>query len=453
MSKYRELKEISDKNLWYPFAQMQEFVKDELLVIESGDGVYLQDIDGNRYIDGVSSIWTNVHGHNHPKLNKAITDQVQSLSHSTMLGQANDRAIELSHDLLEIVPDNLSRVFYSDNGSTSVEIALKMAYQYFQQAEGVKRSKKKFISYNSAYHGDTIGSVSVGGIDLFHKIYSSLLFDSFKAESPHPYRLDGGMEEELCKEYCLGQLEDLMQNNHDEICALIIEPIVQGACGLIVHPKGYLKGVRELCTKYDILMICDEVAVGFGKTGTMFACQQEDVKPDILCLAKGITGGYLPLSATVTTEEIYNGFLGEVDEYKAFYHGHTFTGNPLACAVAIANIKLFKEEKTLKNVAKNIELFEEYSQRFEELEIVGNIRSRGVMIAIELVKDRRTKTSFEATKRVGHRVILEARKRGVILRPLSDVIVLMPPLSITQEEFTQLLDITFDSILEVSKEC
>ncbi len=448
-SRKENLMKSSKQNMWYPFAQMKQLNNEEHLIIERGEGIYLYDIEGKKYIDGISSIWTNVHGHNHPKLNEAIINQVHKVSHSTLLGQTNSVAIELSDKIIEITPDNLTRVFYSDNGSTSVEIALKMAYQYQQQSINGSKNKRKFISYKSAYHGDTIGSVSVGGIDLFHKVYSSLLFNSFKAESPYSYRLNGGMTEEECKDYCLRQLEEIMANNHNEIAALVIEPLVQGACGLIVHPQGYLKEVRRLCTKYEILMICDEVAVGFGKTGTMFACQQEDVKPDIICMAKGITGGYIPLAATVTTEEIYEAFLGEPEECRTFYHGHTFTGNALASAVAIANIDLFEEEKTLDNVAKNIQLFDDFKYKFALLKHVGDIRNKGIMIAIELVKEKTTKENFPQKDQVGHKIILKAREKGLILRPLGDIIVIMPPLSISQDDFERLLNITYDSILEV----
>jgi len=447
--KKRQLIADGLKSIWFPFTQMQEFTPDDVLVIADGKGALLRDVDGREYIDGVASLWTNVHGHRKEQIDRAIKDQVDRIAHSTLLGLAHEPAIECAKKLLEIVPKGLTRVFYSESGSTSVEIALKMAFQYQKQAAGGDPRKTRFISFTNAYHGDTLGAVSVGGIDLFHAVYRELLFPTIKAESPYCYRCVFGSSYPGCKFDCLKQLENLLNTHAHELAGLIIEPLVQGAAGILVQPPGYLKRVRELCTQYGVLMIADEVAVGFGKTGKMFACEQEGVTPDIRALGKGLSGGYLPLAATVATEEIYKGFLGRFDEFKTFFHGHTYTGNPLACAAAVANLNIFAEERVVERLAGKIERFTQALQPIAALDHVGEIRQRGFMVGIELVADRVTKALFPPGERIGNRVIMEARKRGLIIRPLEDVIVLMPPLCITNDEIDRLCGITYDAILAV----
>jgi len=444
--------EIDDKKyIWHPFTQMQDYLREKPLIIEEGKGCILKDIYGKEYLDGVSSLWTNVYGHRKEKLNHAIKEQLEKIAHSTLLGLSNVPAIRCAKKLIEIAPKGLTRVFYSDNGSTAVEIALKMAFQYQQQAREGDPRKTKFISLKNAYHGDTIGSVSVGGIDLFHATYKTLLFESFKTESPYCYRCAFGKTYPSCDFACLNQMEELMKSHAHEVAALVIEPLVQGAAGMLVQPPGYLKGVRELCTKYDIIMIADEVAVGFGKTGKMFACEHEGVVPDIMCLAKGISGGYLPLAATLTSERIYEGFLGKYEEFKTFFHGHTYTGNPLACAAAIANLEVFEEEQTIEKLQGKIEHFKKRLQPFNSLTHVGQVRQRGFMVGIELVTDKESKEPFPIRDKTSHQVILEARRRGLIIRPLGDVIVLMPPLSITTDEIDRLCEIAYESIRLVTE--
>jgi adenosylmethionine-8-amino-7-oxononanoate aminotransferase len=439
------------KYIWHPFTQMKDYEKSFPLVIEKGRGSYLYDTEGNRYIDGVSSLWVTVHGHRKKKIDDAIISQVKKISHSTLLGLSNVPAAELAEKLVKITPKGLSKVFYSDNGSTSVEIALKIAYQYWQQKSAKTKTKKKFVSLVNAYHGDTLGSVSVGGIDLFHQVYSPLLFKTFKADSPYCYRCPVKKDWPGCKLACLDSLEKILKKHSFEIAAMIIEPMVQGAAGMITFPKGYLKKVRQLCTSHNVLLIADEVAVGFGRTGKMFACEHEKVNPDLLAIAKGITGGTLPLAATLASDEIYNAFLGEPEDLKTFFHGHTYTGNPVACAAAIANLEVFEEEKVLLSLKKKIRLLTKQLKSFETLFHVGDIRQSGFMVGIELVADPKTKKSFESKERIGHRVILEARKRGVVIRPLGDVIVLMPPLSISEKELNTLCDVTFESIKKVTE--
>jgi adenosylmethionine-8-amino-7-oxononanoate aminotransferase len=446
-----KLKEWDKRYIWHPFTQMQEYSREEIVVIEEGEGVILKDIDGNEYIDGVSSLWTNVHGHRKKQLDEALKKQIDKIAHSTLLGISNVPAIRLAKRLVEITPSGLEKVFYSDNGATAVEIAIKMAFQYQKQAKDGNPKKEKFISLKNAYHGDTIGAVSVGGIELFHSIYEPLLFKTYKAEAPYCYRCAFKKEYPSCNMECVAALEELMYQHCQEVTAFIIEPLVQGAAGIIVQPPGYLKKVRELCTKYDILMIADEVAVGFGKTGKMFACEHEDVNPDIMALGKGITGGYMPLAATLTTEKIYKAFLGEYHELKTFYHGHTYTGNPLACSVAIANLDVFEKEKVIETIKPKIKHLEGLLKEFRDLEHVGDIRQCGFMVGIELVKNKDTKEPYPIADRIGYKVILEARKHGVIIRPLGDVIVLMPPLSITLDQLTKLCEVTYYSIKKITQ--
>ncbi len=448
----RELEVDDRRYIWHPFTQMQDYAIEKPLIIERGEGCLLTDIHGNTYLDGVSSLWTNVHGHRKEKLDLAIRRQLDRIAHSTLLGLSNVPAIQLAKELIAIAPKGLTRVFYSDNGSTAVEIALKMAFQYHRQVNGKNGDKTKFIAFKNAYHGDTVGSVSVGGIDIFHEKYSPLLFHAFKAESPYCYRCPFDRAYPSCGHTCLDRLEALMKAHAHEVCALVIEPLVQGAAGMLVQPPGFLRRVRELCTAYDILMIADEVAVGFGKTGRMFACEHEEVAPDMMTLAKGISEGYLPLAATLTTDEIYQGFLGKYEEFKTFFHGHTYTGNPLACAAGIANLSIFEEERVLDRLQPKIRQLAAGLEAFRALACVGDIRRKGIMVGIELVVDRRSKEPFPPEEKVGHRVILEARKRGLIIRPLGNVVVLMPPLAISTEEIDRLCDIAFESIRVVTEQ-
>lgn len=438
------------KYLWHPFTQMQSYIQEEPLIIERGEGSYLIDLKGKRYLDGVSSLWVNVHGHRKKELDEALKAQVDKIAHSTLLGLANVPSILLAKKLIDFSPPGLEKVFYSDCGATAVEIALKIALQYWQQKEGGKhRRKTKYISLAQAYHGDTVGAVSVGGISLYHGIFQPLLFSCFYAPSPYCYRCPLGLEKKSCGLACINKLEELLAQRHEEIAAVIIEPLVQAAAGMIVAPPGYLRRVRELCTKYKILLIADEVAVGFGRTGKMFACGHENVSPDIMCLAKGITGGYLPLAATLTTTEIYSAFLGETN--KTFFHGHTYTGNPLACAAALANLELFAKENIIAKLQPKIELIRRGLSRFNNLSHVGEIRQKGIMVGIELVEDKVTKKPYPPELIMGHQVIMQARKNGLIIRPLGDVIVLMPVLAMNEEELSRLLDITYRSIQEVTE--
>lgn len=437
------------ESLWHPFTQMKQWLADEPVIIESGEGFYLIDTEGNRYIDGISSLWCNVHGHRVEKIDDAIKEQLDKIAHSTLLGLGQTKSIELAEKLIAVSPKNLKKVFYSDSGATSVEIALKMAYQYYYN-QGKKRDK--FIALGQSYHGDTIGSVSVGGIGLFHSIFKPMLFETYFVPSPFPYRFNGNADE--CKQFTLDKIEELLKKHSEKIAAVVVEPLVQGAAGIIVHPKGFLKGVRELTKKYNVFMIADEVATGFGRTGKMFACENEGVEPDIMCLAKGITGGYLPLAATLTTQEIFDGFLGEPADFKTFYHGHTYTGNALACAAAIASLELFEENKIIDSLSDKIQLIADYLEKISALDFVGDVRQCGMMAGIEIVQDKNEpppqgwglNKNFPYEKLIGAKVCSAMRQKGAMMRPLSDVIVLMPPVAIDLALLQKLLDIVYDTI-------
>lgn len=435
--------------LWHPFTPQQYWEEEEPLIIERGRGCYLFDSAGNRYIDGVSSLWVTVHGHAHPALNRAIRGQLNRVAHSTLLGLSHEPAIALARGLIRVAPPGLGRVFYSDSGSTAVEIALKMAFQYW--ANRGESRKQSFIRLENAYHGDTIGAVSVGGIPLFHQVYGPLLFRSYEAPSPYCYRCPLGKKPDRCRLACLDRLEKLLARRSETTAAFILEPLVQGAAGMITFPPGYLRRARALCDHYRVLLIADEVAVGFGRTGTLFACEQEEVTPDLLCVGKGLTGGYLPLAATLTTEEIYEAFLGRVEETKTFYHGHTYTGNPLACAAAVENLRLLERPHFFSTLREKIQLMEQLLKPFRELAHVGEVRQKGFMVGLELVRDRESKTMFPPGLRLGHRVILEARKYGIVIRPLGDVIVLMPPLTIPRKALKELVTGTYHAVRSITE--
>lgn len=446
----RKLREWDKACIWHPFTQMKDWLDEDPLVIDRAAGNYLIDTDGNHYLDAVSSLWVTVHGHRQKDIDRAVKEQIDKVGHSTLLGLTNTPAVELARKLVDITPDGLDKVFYSDNGSTAVEVALKMAYQYWQNT-GHPR-KTELLHLANSYHGDTLGGVSVGGIELFHRVYRKLIFRTVQIDFPDCYRAPAG---KVYPEYafeCLERLEQHLKSRHDRTAALVVEPLVQGAAGMIVWPEGILTRMRELCDTYDVILITDEVATGFGRTGKMFACQHEGLSPDIMCLAKGITGGYLPLAATMVSQRIYNGFVADYESQKTLFHGHTYTGNPLCCAAALANLKVFEKQRVLQRMAPKIKDLSEGLGVFYNLQSVGDVRQKGFMVGIELVLDRATKKPFPWEAQIGVKVCRAARKYGVILRPLGNVIVLMPPLSITREEISRLLKAVFNSIQEVTKD-
>ncbi|WP_332631443.1 adenosylmethionine--8-amino-7-oxononanoate transaminase [Halalkalibacter flavus] len=443
-----ELIKKSKKHLWLPFTQMKDYDLDPL-IIESGNGIKVKDIHGKEYYDGFSSVWLNVHGHRKKELDQAIKDQLEKIAHSTLLGMTNVPATELAERLVELTPDDLTRVFYSDSGAEAMEIALKMAFQYWKNIG--KPQKQKFVSMKEGYHGDTIGAVSVGAIELFHHVYGPLMFESFKAPIPNVYRSESG-DPDQCRDECLQKLEELLKEHHEEIAALSIESMVQGAAGMIVMPRGFLQGVRALCTKYDVLMIVDEVATGFGRTGKMFACEHDGVQPDLMAAGKGITGGYLPIAVTFTTEKIYEAFYDDYENLKTFFHGHSYTGNQLGCAVALENLRLFESERIVENVQRKSEHLKEILLDLYSLPHVGDIRQLGFMCGIELVQDKLKKTPYPFERRIGYKVSLKMRELGMLTRPLGNVIVFMPPLVSTKSELESMVSIMKEAIESVCEE-
>jgi adenosylmethionine-8-amino-7-oxononanoate aminotransferase len=447
-SSAQQLKEWDHRYLWHPFTQMQEWERESPVIIKQGRGSYLIDTDGKKYLDGTSSIWVNLHGHRHPALDRAIKNQLGKIAHSTLLGLSNPPAIQLARKLVRIAPKGLTRVFYSDDGSTAVEVALKMAVQYWQQRHPEAGQKNTFLHLKLAYHGDTIGAVSVGNIELFHSKFTPLLFPTLAADPPYCYRCPLKLTYPSCQMACIDPIEQIVKTRHRELAGFIIEPLVQAAAGMITAPPGYLKRIRELCTKYKVLLIADEVATGFGRTGKMFACQHEGVTPDLMAISKGLTGGYMPLAATLATEDIYKAFLGKYEDFKTFFHGHSYTGNPLGCAVALANLEVFRKEHTLAILRPKIAALTRLLRPLAKLDGVGEIRQRGFMVGIELVKDRATKDAYPLEARIGHRVAMAARTHGLLIRPIGPVIVLMPPLTITTNELARMVDIVRLSIAE-----
>lgn len=449
MTKQPRTKILADwdrKFLWHPFTQMQEWEQDEPLIIERGKGSYLVDTEGKQYLDGTSSIWVNLHGHRHPVLDRALRKQLDKIAHSTLLGLSNPSAIELARELIRIAPNGLARVFYSDNGSTAVEVALKMAVQYWRQRHPEAGPKNTFLHLKLAYHGDTIGAVSVGNIELFHSRFKPLLFPTLEADPPYCYRCPLKLTYPTCHMACLGPIEQVLKTRHRELAGFVIEPLIQAAAGMIAQPSGYLKRIRELCTTYNVLLIADEVATGFGRTGKMFACQHEGVTPDLMAISKGLTGGYMPLAATLTTDEIYRAFLGKYEDFKTFFHGHSYTGNPLGCAVALANLGVFRREQVLRSVHQKIAYLTKLLTPFARLPHVGDMRQRGLMVGIELVRDQGTKEPYPLKARIGHRVAAAAREHGLLIRPLGNVIVLLPPLSTTKNELARMVSILYEAI-------
>jgi adenosylmethionine-8-amino-7-oxononanoate transaminase len=440
------LSQKDKKYLWHPFTQQKEWVADQgIPIIVRGKGTYLYDARGRKYLDGVSSLWCNVHGHQVPAIDWAIQKQLEKIAHSTMLGASNEPAILLAEKLVKLAPKGLTRVFYSDSGSEANEIAAKMAFQFWKQTQPAKPEKNLFLTIREGYHGDTIGSVSLGGVELFHGIFGPLLFKTLKVKSPHEYPSRKVSNEKWLKD-CVEEAEKMFRRHAGRLAAVHMEPLIEGAGGMLTHPWGYLKAIRKLCDKYNVLLILDEVATGFGRTGTLFACEQEGVSPDLLCLGKNLTGGYLPVAATLTTERVYRAFLGTFESCRTFYHGHTFTGNQLGCAAALANLGLMEKPKFLKEIQDKCQMLEVLTEPLLDHPHVCDVRLRGLMGGIELVKNKKTNAPYAYKEKMGYRVCAEARKLGVLLRPLGNVIVLMPPLAISEKDLARLVKVIRISI-------
>ena len=430
-------------------------------IIVDAEGFFLIDSTGQRYLDGHSSLWCNIHGHRVPAIDEAIRRQLGRVAHTTLLGLSNEPSIELAAELVRRVPAGLSKVFYADCGAAGVEVALKLAYQYHRQKPGGPEERSLFVCLDAAYHGDTVGTISLGGIDRFHSLFGSLMFPALRVPVPgmRSQKSEVGMQNAEAEELAFDQLERTLAENAERIAGFVIEPLVQAAAGILVHPPGFLKRVRELTQRHGILLIADEIAVGFGRTGKLFACEHEEVSPDLLILSKGLTGGYLPLAATLVTDEIYNAFLGDPWSSRTFQHGHTYTGNPLACAAALASLRLFDEHRVLDNV-QQIE-----ATLRSELDPLTNpaassvvasiqphiaeVRQRGAMVGIELVQDRQSETPFPAALRIGHQVTLACRRRGLVLRNIGDTLVLMPAPAMPPQLVVQLCRTVVESLVEV----
>lgn len=431
--------------LWNPFTQMKTYLEDEPLIIARGEGVRLFDVEGKSYYDANASVWLNVHGHNHPRLNDAIERQCKQIAHSTLLGAANVPALLLAERLVEITPSSLHKVFYSDSGAEAVEIALKMAFLYWKRIG--RPEKNTFLSMENAYHGDTVGAVSVGGIERFHAAYDKLLFPTLKTPYPHPYRFPGTEQE--CREEAIHRLQEHLEKRGHTLAALIVEPMMQGAAGMIRMPDGFLRETAQLCRQHDVLLIVDEVATGLGRTGPMFACEHEGVEPDLMALGKKLTGGYLPVAATLTSDTVYEAFTG--DESKTFFHGHSYTGNQLGCAVALANLDLYEETDLLSHVNRVATAIQPKWERMRQRPHVGDIRRRGLMVGIELVRNPETKEPFPPSEAMGAKVCRRARDLGLLTRPLGDVITFMPPLAVSQADCCAMIDILDQAIEDVTE--
>ncbi|MBW7475143.1 adenosylmethionine--8-amino-7-oxononanoate transaminase [Paenibacillus oenotherae] len=444
---YEHLAELNKAHLWHPFTQMKDYNNMDPLIIEKGEGIKLYDVQGRAYYDGFSSVWLNVHGHNVPELNEAIAGQLGKVAHSTLLGMANVPAIELAAKLAEITPQGLTKVFFSDSGATGVEIALKMAFQYWHNLG--MTDKRTFITMREAYHGDTIGAVSVGAIPLYHERFRPMLFQPHVIPYPQAYRHPGGAAGAM--EETLSSLRTMLEAHKEEIAALIVEPIVQGASGMMIMPSGCLSAIAALCREHGVLLIADEVATGFGRTGAMFACDLEHVSPDLMIVGKGLTGGYLPVAATLATDEVYSSFYADYEEQKTFFHGHSFTGNPLGCAVALASIKLFEERNLVAGVQDKAASVARKLAPLGAWPHVGDIRQQGLMVGIELVRDKATKEPYDWEDRIGVRTSLRARELGMLTRPLGNVIVFIPPLVSSEAELDDMIGILAEAIRDVTE--
>lgn len=446
----QEIIRLDRKHVWHPCTQEKDLEIHPPLVIERGEGCYLITANAERIIDAVSSWWVNLFGHNHPRLNRALFEQSQRIAHHIFAGFTHEPAVELARRLCEKAPGNLNRVFFADNGSAAVEVALKMSFQYWQQS-GHPR-KARFVSISEAYHGETLGALAVSGCDLYRRTYQPILMQGFSVQGPDCYRCPYGLQRDQCAAECFEHMERTVAAHHDEIAGIIIEPLIQAAAGMRIYPPVYLRKLRALCDTYAIHYIADEIAVGFGRTGRFLANEHAGTQPDLLCLSKGITGGYLPLAVTLTTEDIYQAFYDEYATLKAFLHSHSYTGNPLACALAVEVLKIFEEENILEGMQPRMQVLDEARARFEAHPHVGEMRRCGLVAAIEMVQDKEQKTGYPWQQRRGYRLYHKALERGALLRPLGNVIYVMPPLNIPEDVLGQVMEIAWDCLEEVTRE-
>lgn len=441
------LQEKDLKHIWHPCSQMKDYEEFPPIVIEKGKGVYLYDTDGNSYIDAVSSWWVNLFGHSNDRINKAISKQVESLEHVIFANFTHKPAIEIAERIVKVTPEGLNKVFFADNGSSAVEVALKLSFQYHQQTGNPK--KTKFIGIKDAYHGETIGALSVSDCDLYKKVFNPIMLETIKVDGPDCYRCKYGLDRDTCKAECFEAMEDALKEHHEEIAGAIIEPLVQCAAGMKIYSPEYLKKLRVACSKYNIHFIADEIAVGFGRTGKMFACEHAEVSPDIMCVSKGLTAGYLPLSLTLMTDKIYDAFYDEYNTLKAFLHSHSYTGNPIGCAVACETLNIFEDENIVENNKIKAQWIRKYAEKhLFDLPWFGEFRQIGMIGAVELVENKETKEGFDWEERVGYKIYKLALEKGILLRPLGNIIYFMPPYVINEEEIERIMITARESVLE-----
>ncbi|BCR05026.1 adenosylmethionine-8-amino-7-oxononanoate aminotransferase [Desulfuromonas versatilis] len=441
-----EILRLDRRHVWHPCTQEKDHEAAPPIPIARGEGVFLFDVDGNRYIDGVSSWWVNIFGHNHPRLNAALSQQASRVAHHIFAGFTHEPAVELASRLAALAPGDLSKVFFTDNGSAAVEAALKMSFQYWQQVG--RPNKTRFVSISEAYHGETVGALSVGGCDLYRDIYRPILLEGYQVAGPDCFRCPYGLHRDSCQAECFAAMEQLVERERERIAGVIIEPLIQGAAGMRIYPPVYLRKLRQLCDRCQVHYIADEIAVAFGRTGRMFANEHAGVAPDMMCLSKGITGGYMPLAVVLTTEEIYQAFYDDYETMKTFFHSHSYSGNPLGCALAVEVLRIFEQERILEGLAPRMALLDEYAPRFEALEHVGEFRRCGMVAAVEMVENKAGKIAYPWQQRRGYRVYQRALKKGALLRPLGNVIYFMPPLTIPVATLRELLEIALQTIAE-----
>lgn len=435
------------KYIWHPCSQMKDYEKFPPIVVESGKGVFLKDMEGKEYLDAVSSWWVNLFGHANQRINDALYKQANTLEHVIFANFSHKPAINLCEKIVSLTPNRLEKVFFGDNGSSAIEIALKLSFQYHQQIG--KTKKTKFVNITDAYHGETIGALSIGDMDLYSKIYKPILLDTITVKGPDCFRCEFNKHRDTCNGECFVHMEECIDKIHEEVTAIVVEPMVQCAAGMKIYSPKYLVKLRELCDKYDINLIADEIAVGFGRTGKMFACEHANISPDIMCLSKGLTAGYMPLSLVLMSNKIYDAFYDEYSTMKAFLHSHSYSGNPLGCAVANETLNIFEDEDIInKNKLKSEYLRNKVESVLKDIPYVGEYRQIGMIGAIELVKNKETKEAFESEKRVGYNIYKIALEKGVLLRALGNIIYFMPPYVISEDEIDFMVNTARDSINE-----
>ena len=441
---YSDFKQRDLNAIWHPCTQMKDHEFLPIVPIKNAKGIWLEDFDGNRYIDAISSWWVNLFGHSNEIINQSIMQQLDKLEHVLLAGFSHEPVIQLSEELIQITPNGLDKCFYADNGSSAVEVALKMSFHYWQNTG--QPAKTKFINLSNSYHGETIGALSLGDVELYKKVYQPLLLDVITVPSPDSFNRDSGETEIEYAERMFMHMEDALQKHHGEVCAVIVEPLVQCAGNMRMYAPNYLSSLRKACDKYSVHLIADEIAVGFGRTGSMFACEQANISPDFMCLSKGLTGGYLPLSVVLTSNKIFDAFYDEYENLTAFLHSHSYTGNALGCAAALATLEIFKSENTIEKNKILINEFQNQCERFIDHPHVGDIRQTGMITAIELVKNKSTKEIYPWQERRGLEVYKFGLKNNALLRPLGNVVYFMPPYVINQDEIKMLVEIAEQGI-------